>query len=181
MFLLQKIRQLFIFNLILSMANLIRNFIQHTSLSLMERLTSDHQPLWGKMGPQHMLEHVSAVFYISRKDLGIPVALPEEKYIKLKKFLWNDRPMGKHFYIEGVHPPQPLELRNKNIEEAKALFAKSIQGFYQHYQNNPNDSKIHPVFGPLNFEEWERFHYKHIYHHFSQFGLIEETEIIPVP
>jgi hypothetical protein len=33
---------------------------------------------------------------------------------------------------------------------------------------------INPTFGPLNKEEWLQFHKKHLTHHFTQLGLIEE-------
>lgn len=32
----------------------------------------------------------------------------------------------------------------------------------------------HPVFGLIGYEEWHRMHYKHVHHHFLQFGLTEE-------
>ncbi|MBO0725855.1 MAG: hypothetical protein J2P52_09665 [Blastocatellia bacterium] len=31
---------------------------------------------------------------------------------------------------------------------------------------------IHPIFGPLNYEEWARMRFKHSIHHLFQFGLI---------
>ena len=32
---------------------------------------------------------------------------------------------------------------------------------------------VHPTFGPLAAEEWSRSHFKHVYHHLLQFGLLE--------
>jgi hypothetical protein len=162
------------------MTFLIKDFVQRSSLELLAKLQPNQTPKWGTMSPQQMVEHVSGVILISRKDFGIPCASPEEKLPALKQFLWNDQPMKKDFYVKGVHPARPAPLRNKDLNGAIALFAESIQKFYKHYQENPDDKKMHPIFGLLNFEEWERFHYKHIYHHFTQFGLLAETEQIPL-
>ena len=55
------------------------------SLKLRE-LTNDHQPKWGKMTPQHMVEHLEFSFKIATGEIqDFEVATPEEHLEKYKK------------------------------------------------------------------------------------------------
>jgi hypothetical protein len=48
---------------------------------------------------------------------------------------------------------------------------KPVEDYYDYFEENPDSIFINPTFGPLNKEEWERFHIKHLTHHLTQFGL----------
>ena len=58
------------------------------------------------------------------------------------------------------------------MEAAINELQKSINEFVEHFAADKNITTTHPVFGPLNFEEWVLLHYKHVTHHLRQFGLI---------
>ena len=40
-----------------------------------------------------------------------------------------------------------------------------------HVLQNEVDGKKHPVFGEFTAEQWGKMQYKHLNHHFSQFGI----------
>ncbi|HAD96857.1 MAG TPA: hypothetical protein DCG19_05585 [Cryomorphaceae bacterium] len=40
-----------------------------------------------------------------------------------------------------------------------------------HFEKYPDHRAEHAYFGELNTQEWLQMHYKHIQHHFTQFGL----------
>lgn len=147
-------------------------FVREESPRLLARLTPDSPAVWGLMTPQHMVEHLSSLFYIARKDLGLPCVTPEERLERAKKFLWNDRPMKRDVPNPDLKAGELRPLRAANLEDAKALYLKSLAAFYAHYAAEPDFKTMHPVFGILGFREWEAFHAKHITHHFRQFGLL---------
>lgn len=155
------------------MENTIRTFITEEVPGLLNGLTSNSEPQWGLMDAQQMVEHVSSVFYISMHDVGLKITTPADKLEIVRGFLWNDRPMARNFFIEGVSNREPVTYKFETLDKAKTILLVSIRKFYDYYQQNPEATRIHPVFGLLNFEEWERFHFKHLQHHFSQFGLVE--------
>ena len=143
-------------------------------LSLLEILTEDTKPLWGKMTARHMLEHIIAVVKSSNGQLVFEECMnPPAKYPLLKRFLLGNRPMPKEFVNtvigEGLKP-----LIHNSVEEAKIELNVEVNRFYTYFKKNSNSKPLNPTFGPLNFEEWIVFHNKHFAHHFAQFALIKE-------
>jgi hypothetical protein len=57
-----------------------------------------------------------------------------------------------------------------DLETAKITLISSWDAYHLVFQENPMNLTPHPRFGPLNYDEWERFHAKHIDHHLGQFG-----------
>ncbi|MFY8020551.1 MAG: DUF1569 domain-containing protein, partial [Bacteroidia bacterium] len=45
--------------------------------------------------------------------------------------------------------------------------------FVDFWEKHPESIFNHPVFGPLNKQEWMKFQSKHFTHHFTQFGIFE--------
>ena len=64
-------------------------------------------------------------------------------------------------------------LRHTGLAEAKAALSRVVDLFLEHCRAAPAAAHVHPTFGPLVAEEWSRSHFKHVYHHLLQFGLIE--------
>ncbi|MEZ4774126.1 MAG: DUF1569 domain-containing protein [Bacteroidia bacterium] len=155
------------------MINEHKQFLVEVVPASLEKLTEDTPALWGIMGPQHMIEHVSGLFYISRKELGLPCTTPEEKLPKMKEFIWNDQPFPRSVRVVGIPKDKTLPLRYGSLDEAKGVLFKSIDDYYQFFEQNPEATTMHPVFGRLNHSEWDRIHWKHTTHHLRQFGLID--------
>ncbi len=153
----------------------VRNFLREEVPTLISELDTNTPTKWGLMKPQHMIEHLSGVVYISRKEANLPIITPEEKLERYRQFLWDDRPFIKFANAPHLKQGELPNLRFPSLEEAKAVLIKNINAFYEFYEANPEATFIHPVYGMLNKEAWERFHYKHFIHHFKQFGLIDES------
>jgi hypothetical protein len=64
---------------------------------------------------------------------------------------------------------EPAAVRNSSMKEATEKLTESVNNFFTFFGSNPNSKTIHPVFGPLNFDEWVMLHYKHVNHHLRQF------------
>lgn len=136
-----------------------------------DSLKPDTQAVWGKMSAQHMVEHLSGVFWISAGKIKVGCHTPAEKLPVMRKFLESERPMPRNFVSPAVGE-NLLPLRFSAFEEAVEDFKKAHEAFLDYFEKQPDAKLTNPAFGDLNFEEWKQFHRKHITHHFTQFGLL---------
>lgn len=141
-------------------------------LATLKHLTPETQPIWGKMTAQHMVEHLSLVFTLSRG--GLKVSLPPETAStpRIKQLLLlSEKPLHRNFVLpllgEGLMP-----LQQNSLQEAKLNLMQEVTAFVDYFTKHPAAAFQHPVFGKLNLQEWEVFHNKHVTHHLSQFGLL---------
>lgn len=141
---------------------------------LLNGLTENTKPNWGKMTAQQMLEHLETTLLYS---IGEPEAekcfTPEELLEKYQDSLYNHRKMPKDFPAPFLPEDGTLpELKYKNLEQAKEKFLENLQKYQIYYRENPEAEHMHFVFGKLNKEMMELMHRKHFMHHFEQFNLI---------
>jgi hypothetical protein len=101
----------------------------------------------------------------------LPCATPETLLERAKRFLHDDRPTSRGFMNpllkEGLPPLEFL-----GLAMAVAALREEVGKFVKVRRELPDVVHVHPIFGPLNGEEWERSHFKHCHHHAQQFGLI---------
>jgi len=128
-------------------------------------------PLWGKMNVQHMIEHLIWTFEIAVGKIKVGCKTPEKLLPRAKAFLHNNTETP-HDFKNPLIGENPLPLNFSNFSEAKTKLLEEIKNFTGHSQANPDSVYIHPIFGPIGNDEWERANYKHCYHHLIQFGLI---------
>lgn len=147
------------------------SFIKTTFPEWISHLAADTEPLWGKMNVQQMVEHVTGFFKISTDQIHFPMVTPEEHLPKSKEFLLSDKQFRENTKAP-VLPEEPLPVREPDLNTAKARLKEAIENFFAFYELHPDKKIAHPVFGPLNFEEWILLHYKHVTHHARQFGLL---------
>ena len=138
---------------------------------MLYQLQPDVVPLWGIMTPQHMVEHLSASIRMSNGKLRLEQKIADEDIPARLTFLYSDAPFPKN--IRQANSPEGLRpLRCQNMAEAIALLEEMLRVFEQHFLAQPDDKPIHPLFGPLNHEQWMQFHMRHMRHHFTQFRLL---------
>ncbi len=150
------------------------SFLKEGMCALMENFSALHNNKWGKMNPQQMLEHLRDFFMVSTNELHFDLAVPEEHLPKYREFLLSD----KEFRENTKAPPsvlgeEPLPPRFSSLEEAKLALHKAVNYFFEYFENNSAIATLHPAFGKLNFDDWVLLHYKHVRHHFRQFGLVD--------
>ncbi|GAB4422850.1 MAG: hypothetical protein OHK0039_39180 [Bacteroidia bacterium] len=149
-------------------------FIRQTAPALFAQLAADTPPRWGKMSAQHMIEHLSGVFYLAwhpEKGYCVNEGAALEKALA---FLWSDRAFRQNTKAPGL-PDEPLPLRFADLDTALAQLLRNIDAFYAFFEAAPDRGSLHPVFGMLDLAGWEQFHDKHLRHHLTQFGLLEEA------
>lgn len=139
---------------------------------LLQALRPETPALWGKMTAHHMVEHLILPLNICRGKLVVDVNTPPEKVDKTRDvLLLGNLPFRRNF-ISPLIGEGLMELRYNNIDIAKFELLQEIKLVLDYWQNNPNAIHAHPVFGPLNKDQWLVFQGKHFTHHFTQFGLV---------
>lgn len=150
-------------------------FIKTGMFSLLKNIPADTKGNWGKMNAQQMVEHTADFFDVSANKGKQQLFTPEEHLPKYMEFLLSDKQFRENTKAPlDVVPEEPQPLRTASMEAALKMLQQSVDDFCGYFENNPSQKTIHPVFGPLNFNEWVLLHYKHITHHLRQFGLMPQ-------
>ncbi|MES2689370.1 MAG: DUF1569 domain-containing protein [Bacteroidota bacterium] len=151
----------------------LEDFLSKTSFILLKDLAPGTVPLWGQMNAQQMIEHLTLAVEVSSGKHDMQLHTEKEKVEKIKAImLLSDRPMPKEFKNPAL-PLVPLDVKHKDIEDAKQALKQSLELFMHYFKNEVETRRMHNIFGELNYQEWLWFHYKHFTHHFVQFGLVE--------
>jgi hypothetical protein len=58
------------------------------------------------------------------------------------------------------------------LEAARAALRVEVHRFLLQLSAGPGALHTHPVFGLIGAHDWERAHFKHVFHHLVQFGLV---------
>ena len=136
----------------------------------LKNLRYNQKPLWGKMTPQHMVEHLYKAFQSSINEIQFSVLTEERKIPIIKRIFLGEKPLPKEFMNPAIGLDL-LALEFSDLNHAITELQKVLTRFEIFFQENPSLKTIHPVFGYLTKAEWDIFHEKHIKHHLSQFGI----------
>ena len=99
--------------------------------------------------------------------------IPEEHLPKYKEFLMSDKEFRENTKAPAdLLGEEPKPVRFLSLDEATDHLRKSVNDFIEYFKNDSERLTTHPLFGPLNFDEWVRLHYKHAVHHLKQFSLL---------
>ncbi len=150
-------------------------FLQELLPDLLDHLTTNSRPEWGAMNSHEMTEHLLWAFKISVGETAVPCMTNERLLPRVRKFLYDATPTPRGFKnpLLGDTPPPCQTI---NLQESRTMLKAEIAHFSAHCMSHPGATAIHPIFGCIGIEEWERAHFKHCYHHFLQFKLIQEPE-----
>ncbi|MDI9338388.1 MAG: DUF1569 domain-containing protein [Alphaproteobacteria bacterium] len=137
-------------------------------LNRLNNLTPQHQRLWGKMSVSQMLAHLNVPYLIIKGDIQpkIPFLVKllfsksiKKKVVEEKDYEHNLR-TGPDFIIKD---DKNFELEKKKLED----LIKEVHLYPSDYF----EGKVHPLFGKMTANEWSVMFYKHLDHHFRQFGV----------
>ena len=147
------------------------SMLTNNYLMILKKLDPHQKPLWGKMTPQHMVEHLILAVQMGNGKLKLECINPPEKIPTLKRFLMSSRPMPKLF-VNPVVGKDLRPLKYSSLEAAVEKLKNEIDVYVLFFENNPGAKPVNLTFGELNKEEWDVFHQKHFKHHLSQFSLL---------
>lgn len=137
-------------------------------LNRLDSLTPDSERRWGTMSVEQMLRHLRLGFQASLEE--IPIEDNSNLLFKLMKPL----------LLSGLVPtpkgraPAPNEYRvdsADSFEKEMAQLRGAIERFVDSSEQEPDRSRLHPIFSMMTVPEWQRGHALHCDHHLKQFGV----------
>ncbi|WP_298903653.1 DUF1569 domain-containing protein [uncultured Psychroserpens sp.] len=131
----------------------------------LEQLNENSQANWGKMNVAQMTWHCQGPFNImlEKNNYGMKPSWFAKMFFK--KSLYNDKPWRKGLPTAKFLKPT----EDKNFANEKAKLAELIDE--THAQRVKSEWNPHPAFGYFTAEQWGQMQYKHLDHHFRQFGV----------
>lgn len=123
------------------------------------------QPKWGKMNAGQMLNHCQMPLNIILENEDYGVKPNWIINLLFKKSMYSDKIWKKNM------PTAPgfKITEEKDFEEEKTKTLKLLSDL--NMQRERNDWQPHPAFGKLTKDQWGKMQYKHLDHHFRQFGV----------
>lgn len=136
-------------------------------ITRLEALKGDVVPQWGKMNGAQMLAHCKEPLKtaLGKSTLKRPNFLMQLLFKSIKKSMYSDKPWKKNL-------PTAREYKvidEKDFTEEKNELRTLIEELYA--KRNMEEWPIHPVWGAFTPEQWGKFQYKHLDHHFRQFNV----------
>jgi hypothetical protein len=131
----------------------------------LSNLTKDTSATWGKMNASQMLHHCQMPLNIilEKEDYGVKpnwlINLLFKKSMYSDKLWKKNLPTAKGFAIKD----------DKDFDTEKKAIVNLIDTLNE--QRERNDWQAHPAFGAMTKNQWGKMQYKHLDHHFRQFGI----------
>lgn len=141
-------------------------------IQFLDSLKENQTPVFGKMTPQQMVEHLCRAISISNGNWIVALTEDPVRAGKLKQIMiYTNRDMQR-----GLTAPDSGDLMStlkfSDLDSARKSFIEELQTFDSFYADDAQKTMTHPILGGLNHSEWIILHNKHITHHFKQFELI---------
>lgn len=131
----------------------------------LDKLTPESSGLWGRMNARQMVAHLvdglrMAVGDMTPKEKKLPI-----RFAPLKQLIIYGPPFPKNL-------PTAPELITRQADDWEAECA-SLRGLMDSFAGRQAgaDMPRHPAFGQLSRRAWGVLSYRHIDHHFRQFGI----------
>lgn len=133
--------------------------------SRLERLTSDTRASWGRMTAPQMVAHLSNALRMASGEIKpalrkLPLRYPGIKHLIIYVFPFPKNVATATELIDRV--PGPWDRETKDL-------LREVQNFGK--PHGRGEWPVHPAFGKLSPNAWGVLAYRHIDHHFKQFGI----------
>ena len=129
------------------------------------RLRPEAPAQWGKMNCSRMLAHVTDGLRMATGELKVASKPSPLKFMPIKKLVIHWMPFPK-----GVPTaPELLARAPGEWEREVARFQQELRQFAS--RSGQQQWPEHPAFGKLSTKDWGVLVYRHIDHHFKQFGV----------
>jgi hypothetical protein len=136
--------------------------------SLVQRLltlTPERRPRWGRMSAPQMVSHLIQACRMACGEL--PVA-PKASPLRSFPLNW----LVVHWLPWPKGAPTAPELAARSAEQWDRDIDDLVTRIRRFSERNPSDRwPEHPAFGALSGASWGVLAYRHIDHHFDQFGI----------
>jgi len=137
-------------------------------LTRLEGISADTTPGWGKMNAGQMLAHLNVAYDITNGKIPASYNFLMRFMMKLfvKPIVVGKKPYAKNgqtapvFIIKGER--DFAAEKAKLIANMKATEAEGATAY---------EGRESPSFGKMSSQEWSNLYWKHMDHHFTQFGV----------
>jgi len=147
-------------------------FLRNDFVKLLATIDPVTKPLWGKMNPQQMIEHMSyAMRQASGKD-PYTIVTAEEHLPKMQAFLMSEKPFRENTPNQLL-PDEPAPAKHESMQDALNDLQAEIDHFFHVFGTDPQKTITIPFFGELNYDMQVQLLHKHAWHHLRQFGITE--------
>ena len=132
------------------------------------RLTPDAPARWGRMHAAQMLCHLVDAFRVPLGETSGGIKSTSFRFFPLRWLFVHVLPWPK-----GKVPTMPVfqQTQPAQWEEDRRAWEAALTRFVARGRQPKSQWSPHPAFGPLPNWEWGRIVYRHIDHHFTQFGV----------
>jgi hypothetical protein len=138
-------------------------------LTRLSHLTSESQPLWGRMTAGEVVCHLADPFRVALRekkvrDLSGPLRIPGVAHAVVWVVPWPKGAPTSPAYLPGKGMTNPTEFdRDK----------RDLVTLVDRFATLPPNAQIprNPVFGEIGRGGWGRLMWRHLDHHLRQFGL----------
>ncbi|MDP5081200.1 MAG: DUF1569 domain-containing protein [Winogradskyella sp.] len=134
-------------------------------LSRLNQLDKHTVATWGKMNVSQMLSHCQMPLHIilEKEDYGV-------KPNWLINFLFKKSMYSAKLWKKNLPTARGFAIKDqKDFEIEKEALYNLLNEL--NAQRNREDWQPHPAFGELTKDQWGKMQYKHLDHHFRQFGV----------
>ncbi|QLG46025.1 DUF1569 domain-containing protein [Costertonia aggregata] len=137
----------------------------HELLQRLDKINEKSNRLWGRMTPAQMAWHCKYPLQLGIENKNTGKKGNPLIQLFFKKSMYNDKPWRKNLPTA----PQLKATEEKDYAIESVELRKLIKDF--HELKNRNVWNPHPIFGKFTKEQWGQMQYKHLDHHFRQFGV----------
>ncbi|SHH05172.1 DUF1569 domain-containing protein [Flagellimonas flava] len=135
-------------------------------LQRLGQLSESSKREWGKMEIGQMLHHCQfpLLLALGKHNMAKPNPIMKLLFKSFKKSMYDDKPWK---------PNLPTAKGFKVTDEKEfASEKRTLEGLVNEFHSK-KEQKVwepHPAFGKFTYDQWGQMQYKHLDHHFRQFG-----------
>lgn len=138
--------------------------VQQDLLGRLGALEPGSRARWGRMDVAQMLAHCTESMKMPTGELAVKGGLPALFGWLFKKIAYDDHPFREN-------APTATELKIAGVREFELEKARFLVEYMKLAKGPAVVTQIrHPFFGRLTPEQWGILLFKHLDHHFRQFG-----------
>jgi len=145
-------------------------FLKQEYIPLLQRLSADTAPQWGKMNVQQMVEHMAEYVAMAYGNPPQELLTPEDRLEKMQEFLKSEKDF-KPNTPNALMPDDPAPARLSSMRAAIDLLKEELEHFFTAFDTEKKKYVMNPFFGELDYGMSIQLLYKHAWHHLRQFGM----------
>ncbi len=153
-----------LFSMALAHKTLLNQAVEREMLERLDKLTPAATGHWGRMSVAQMLRHVSGGIRMATGDLAIPPRKSPLRRFPIKQLIVFVLPFPK----SAPTAPALVAKGEFDFETERSTVRELVGSFARREIANWPE---HPAFGPLERDQWGVMVWKHLDHHFRQFGV----------